>query len=57
MPSIPSFDIISVAVPDPKFFLCIPTSAAYAAVNLSRIKTILANDWIAFFVNGNTFFQ
>ena len=45
MSSISSFDIISVAVPDPKFFLCIPTSAPYAAaVNPSRIKTTLAND-------------
>ena len=38
-----SFDIISVVVPEPKIFLCIPTSAAAAAVNPNGIKTLLAN--------------
>ena len=45
----PLFDIISVVVPYPKFFLCIPASAAdAAAVNPNDIKTVLANDWITF---------
>ena len=38
-----SFDIISVVVPEPKIFLCIPASAAAAAVNPNGIKTLLAN--------------
>ena len=60
MPFISSFDIISVVVllceakgkgqcPDPKIFLCIPASAAYAAaVNPKGIKTLLANGLITF---------
>ena len=57
-----SFDIISVAVlfclPDPKIFLCIPTSAADAAVvNPKGIKTLLANGLITFFINGNPVFS
>ena len=49
MPSIPSLDIISVAVPEPKIFLHIPTSVADAvAVNLNGIKTLLANGLITF---------
>ena len=57
MPSISLFDIISVVLfPDPKIFLCIPASAAAtAAVNTRGIKTLLANDLIAFFINGNLF--
>ena len=34
-------------------FLCISASSAdAAAVNLNRIKTLLANDLITFFING-----
>ena len=43
MSSISSFYIISVVVPDPKIFLCIPASAAdAAAVYRNGIKTLLA---------------
>ena len=53
-----SFDIISVVAPDPKIFLCIPVSAAdAAAVNSKGIKTLLANDLITFFINGNPVFS
>ena len=39
-------------------FLCIPASAADAAtVNPKGIKTLLANGWITFFVNGNPVFS
>ena len=38
-----SFDIFSVAVPEPNIFSCIPASAAVAAaVNHNGIKTFLA---------------
>ena len=58
MSSIPSSDIISAAVPEPKMFLHIPTSVADAvAVNLNGIKALLANDLITFFVNGNPVFN
>ena len=58
MPSISAFDIISVVIPDPKFFLCIPASAADAAsVNPSGIKTLLANGLITFFIKGNPAFN
>ena len=41
MYSILSFDIISVVFPDPKIFLCIPTSADdVAAVNPKEIKNV-----------------
>ena len=43
--------------PDPKIFLCIPASAAAAAVNPKDIKTLLANDLIRFFINGNLVFS
>ena len=44
MPSVSLFDIISVVVPDPKIFLCIPASTAdAAAVNSNLIETLLAN--------------
>ena len=44
--------------PDPKFFLCIPASATdAAAVNPNGIKTLLANDFITFFINGNPVFS
>ena len=44
MSSISSFDIISVAIPDPKIFLCVPASAAdAAATNPNGIKTLLLN--------------
>ena len=39
MSYISSFDIISVVVPEPKIFVCIPTSADAAAVNPNEIKT------------------
>ena len=43
MSSISSFDIISVVVPEPRIFLCIPASAAdAAAVDPNGIKTLLA---------------
>ena len=43
---------------DPKFFLCIPASAADgAAVNPKGIKTLLANGLIIFFINGNPVFS
>ena len=58
MSFISSFDIISVVVPDPKIFLCIPASAAdAAAVNPKGIKTLLANGLITFFINGNPVFS
>ena len=34
------FEIIKVVFPDPKIFLCIPASAADAAVNPKGIKTL-----------------
>ena len=46
MPSVSSLNIISVGVvlPDPKIFLCIPTSAAGAAAAYPNgIKTFLTN--------------
>ena len=44
MPSVSLFDIISVVVPDPKIFLCIPASTAdAAAVNSNLIETLLVN--------------
>ena len=43
MSFVSSSDIISVVVPGPKIFLCIPSSAAdAAAVNPTGIKTLLA---------------
>ena len=49
MSSISSFDIISVVVPEPQIFLCIPGSAAdAAAVNPNGIKTLLANGLTTF---------
>ena len=58
MPSISSFDIISVAVPDPKIFLCIPASVADAAVvNPNKIKMLLANGLIAFIINSSPVFN
>ena len=54
MPSISSFNIISVVVPDP-IFLCIFASAA--ASNPNGIKTLLANGLITFFINGNPVFN
>ena len=58
MSSISSFDIMSVVVPDPKTFLCIPAFAADAnAVNPNGIKTPLANGLIIFFINGNPAFS
>ena len=44
MSSISLFDIISVVVPEPKIFWCIPASAADAAsVNPNGVKTLSAN--------------
>ena len=41
-----------------RFFLCIPESAAdAAAVNPKRIKTLLANGLITFFISGNPVFS
>ena len=58
MPSISSFDTISVVFPDPNIFLCILASAAdAAAVNPKGVKTLLANGLITFFINGNPFFS
>ena len=57
MSSISSFEIIKVVLlllPDPKIFLCIPTSAAdAAAVYPKGIKTLLANGFITLFIRGN----
>ena len=56
--SISSFDIISVVVPEPKIFLCIPASAADTAVgNPNGIKTLLANDLNTFFIKINPVFS
>ena len=50
-------DII-VIVPNPQNFSFIPASAAYAAaVNPNRIKTLLANGLITFFVKDNPVFS
>ena len=68
MSFISSFDIISIlllceaysegCLPDPKVFLCIPVSAADAAVvNPKGIKMLLANGLITFFINGNPVFS
>ena len=67
MSFISSFDIISVVVceaeskgrlPDPKIFLCIPTSAAdAAAVNPKGIKKLLAYGLITFSIKGNPVFN
>ena len=41
--------------PDPKIFLCIPASAAYAAsVDLKGIKTLVAHGLITFFISGKS---
>ena len=48
------FNSISVVVPEPKTFLCIPASAV---VNPNGIKTLLANGLITFFINGNPVFH
>ena len=56
MSFISSFDIISVVVPDPKIFLCIPAYAADdAAVDPKGIRMLLANVLITFFTSGNPF--
>ena len=49
MSSISPFDSVSVVVPDPKIFLCIPASYA--------LKIILANSLIIFFINDNPVFN
>ena len=55
---ISSFEIIIVVFPDPNIFLRIPASAADAtAVNPKRIKTLLANGSITFFIYGNPVFN
>ena len=53
--SISLFDIVSVAVQDPKIFLSIPASAP--AVNSRGIKTLLASGLITFFINGSPVFS
>ena len=41
-----------------QYFSCIPAYAAYAAaVSPKRIKTLLANGLITFFINGNPVFS
>ena len=58
MSSISPFDIISVAIPDPKNILWIPASPAdTAAVNPNGIKTLLANGLFISSINGNTGFS
>ena len=57
MSYISSFGIISVVLPDPKIFLCIPVSAAAGAVNPNGIKALLANGLTTFFINGSPFFE
>ena len=53
-----SLEIIKVVVPEPSIFFCIPVSAAdAAAVNPNGIKTLLANGFITFFINGNPVFN
>ena len=51
MSSISLFDINSVVFPNGKIFLCLPASAAAAAVNPEGIKTLLANGLITVFIN------
>ena len=52
MSSISSFHIISIVVPEPNIFLCIPASSADAApYNPNGIKKLLANGLIIFFIN------
>ena len=52
------FDIISVVVPDPNIFLCIPAYAADAAVvDPKGIRMLLAYGFITFFTSGNPFFS
>ena len=58
MPSILSFDNISVFVPDPKIFFCIQASAVdVAAVNHNGNKTLIANGLVTFFINGSPAFN
>ena len=71
MSSISSFDIISVVVllclgkakskgclPDPEILSYIPAFAAEASAgNPNGIKTLLANGFIIFFINGNPVFN
>ena len=40
-----------------RVLLCIPASAADAAVNPKGIKTLLANGLVTFFINGNPLFS
>ena len=53
-----SYDIISVVLPDPKIFLCIPAiTTDAAAVNPNGIKILLANSLITFFIYGSLVFN
>ena len=53
-----SFEIIDVAIPDPKTYLCTPASTADAAtINPNGIKTLLANGVSTFFINGKLVFS
>ena len=53
-----SFEIISVVVPDQKFFFWIATSVAdAAAVDLISIKTLLANGLSAFPIKATPIFS
>ena len=40
-----------------RVLLCIPASAADAAVNPKGIKTLLANGLVTLFINGNPLFS
>ena len=40
-----------------RVLLCIPASAADAAVNPKGIKTLLVNGLVTFFINGNPLFS
>ena len=55
--SISSFEIINVAVPDPKIFLRIPMPAAdTAAVSPNGIKTLSVDGLRKFFINDKPVF-
>ena len=52
-----SFEIISVVMPDPKFFFWITAFVADAvAVNPNGIKALLANGFNTFFIKGKPVF-
>ena len=57
MRSISSFDIIRVAIPEARNFLCISVSASSADANPYGIKMLLGNGLITFLINGNPVFN